>query len=71
MTILLPTVEGAQDAGFEGLNASVWADAGGVGYSIRDGEENAVDAGDEWTGLVRRLETALPEGAEELSIIWP
>lgn len=71
MAILLLTVEGAKEAGFDGLRASVWADSDGVGYSIRDGEDNAVDGGDDWSGLVRRLETALPEGREELSIIWP
>ena len=71
MAILLLTVKGAKEAGFDGLRASVWADSDGVGYSIRDGEDNAVDGGDDWSGLVRRLETALPEGREELSIIWP
>ena len=71
MAILLLTVEGSEDENFKGLITSVWADANGVGYSIRDGEGETMDGGDDWTGLVRRLETALPEGGEELSIIWP
>lgn len=71
MAILLLTVEAEKDEGFAGLAASVWADANGIGYSIRDGEGNVVDSGDDWDGLVRRLETALPEGGEDLAIIWP
>ena len=71
MAMLLLTVEGLKDGSLDGLGASVWADGNGVGYSIIDGEGNMVDAGDDWTGLVRRLETALPEGDESLSIIWP
>lgn len=71
MAILLLTVEGSKDESFAGLRTSVWADGNGVGYSIRDGEGETVDGGDDWSGLVRRLETALPEGGEEMSIIWP
>lgn len=71
MAMLLLTVEGLKNGSLDGLGASVWADGKGVGYSIVDGEGNAVDAGDDWTGLVRRLETALPEGEESLAIIWP
>ena len=71
MAILLLTVEGLKNAGFEGSSASVWADANGVGYSIRDAEGNEVEDGDDWSGLVRRLESALPEGKADLSIIWP
>jgi hypothetical protein len=71
MAILLLSVAGGKGAGFEGASASVWADANGVGYAIRDAEGNEVDGGDDWSGLVRRLETALPEGESDLSIIWP
>lgn len=71
MAILLLTVEDMKDGGLEGLDASVWADTNGVGYSIHDGEGNMVDSGDDWSGLVRRLETAFQEGGEELAIIWP
>ena len=71
MAILLLSVEGSKDGIFEGVGASVWADGNGVGYSLRDGEGNAVDGASDWTGLVRRLETALPEGMDDVSIIWP
>lgn len=71
MAMLLLTVTGTKDESFAGLRMSVWADGNGVGYSIRDGEDEMVDSGDDWAGLVRRLETALPEGGEELAIIWP
>lgn len=71
MALLLLSVwgDGAWDG--EGTVTSVWADGNGVGYSVRDGEGNTVDAGDDWSGLLRRLESALPEGEEPLDIIWP
>ena len=71
MAILLLTVEGMKGESLEGLGVSVWADENGVGYSIRDGEGNEVDSGDDWSGIVHRLESALPEGRESMSIIWP
>ena len=71
MAMLLLTVAGTKDDNFAGLRTSVWADGNGVGYSIHDGENEMVDSGDDWTGLVRRLESSLPEGGEELAIIWP
>lgn len=71
MALLLLTVGEVKDDGQEGLTVSVWAVGDGVGYSIRDGNGDEVDAGDDWSGLVRRLETALPEGREEMAIIWP
>ncbi len=71
MAILLLTIENMKDGGLEGLDTSVWADANGVGYSIRDGEGEVMDSGEDWSGLVHRLETALPEGGEDLAIIWP
>ena len=69
MALLLLSVGGDGDG--EGTVTSVWADGNGVGYSVRDGEGNTVDAGDDWSGLVRRLESALPEREEPLDIIWP
>ena len=51
--------------------ARVLADEGGAGYSILDGQGELVDSGDGWAGLVHRLESALPEGEGDLSVIWP
>ncbi len=71
MAILLLTVEGMKEERLEGLRLSVWADGTGVGYAIRDGEGNLVDSDNDWSGLVHRLEEALPEGEETMSVIWP
>jgi len=71
MAQLLLMVENLKDTNSEGLHARVWADESGVGYSISDKDGNDVDFGDDWSGLVHRLEAVLPEGAEQLSIIWP
>lgn len=71
MALLLLTVGDSKDGGLEGRAADVWADENGVGYSLRDAEGNTVDSGDDWSGLLRRLEAALPDGEESLSIIWP
>jgi hypothetical protein len=71
MAMLLLTVEGRKDGGLDGLRAGVWADGSGVGYSILDGEGETVEAGDDWAGLVRRIEAALPGGEDALDIIWP
>ena len=69
MALLLLSVGGDEDGA--GTVTSVWADGNGVGYSVLDGEGNTVEAGDDWSGLLRRLESALPEGEEPLDIIWP
>lgn len=71
MALLLLSVGVDKDGDGEGVVTSVWADGTGVGYSVCDGEGNTVDDGDDWSGLVRRLESALPEGEEPLDIIWP
>ena len=71
MAILLLTVEGRPTDGVDGMFLNVWADETGVGYSIRDANGELVDSGDDWSGLVHRLESALPEGEESLSVIWP
>ena len=71
MAILLLTVEGRKNDGDDGMSLSVWVDETGAGYSIRDGQGELVDSGDDWSGLVRRLESALPEGEEDLAVIWP
>jgi len=71
MAMLLLTVEGQKDGPLEGTKASVWADENGVGYSLFDEEGNTTESGGDWSGIVSRLEAALPEGKESLSIIWP
>ena len=70
MAILLLTVEGRKNGG-DGMVASVWVDETGAGYSIRDEQGELADSGDDWSGLVRRLESALPEGEGDLAVIWP
>ena len=75
MAILLLTVESQKSEsgkpGEEGLRTIVWADERGTGYSILDAEGEVVDSGDDWSGLVHRLESALPDGEEDLTVIWP
>ena len=71
MAMLLLTVEGQKDNFLEGSKVSVWADEKGVGYSLSDADGNTTESGDDWSGIVNRLEAALPEGRESLSIIWP
>ena len=71
MAILLLTVEGMKTDGADGTVVSVWVDENGAGYSIRDAQGELVDSGNDWSGLVHRLESALPEGEEDLAVIWP
>ena len=71
MAILLLTVDGEKANDIDGMSLSVWVDENGAGYSIRDAEGEVADSGDDWSGLVHRLESALPEGEESLSVIWP
>ena len=75
MAILLLTVESQRSKsgkpGEEGLRTSVWADERGTGYSILGTEGEVVDSGDDWSGLVHRLESALPEVDQDLTVIWP
>ena len=71
MAILLLTVEGMKTDGADGTIVSVWVDENGAGYSIRDAQGELVDSGNDWSGLVHRLESALPEGEEDLAVIWP
>lgn len=71
MAMLLLTVEGRKSDGGDGVALSVWLDETGAGYSIRDEQGEIVDSGDDWSGLVHRLESALPEGEQGLAVIWP
>lgn len=71
MAILLLTLEGMKGERLDGFGMSVWAAEGRNGYAIHDADGNTVDSGDDWSGLVSRLEATLPENSDELSIIWP
>ena len=71
MAMLLLTVEGQEGGALDGMKVSVWADENGVGYSLSDAEGNTSESGDDWSGIVSRLEANLPEGKESLAIIWP
>ena len=68
MAILLLSVEALKA---DGLSVSVWADENGAGYSIRNKEGEVVDSGEDWSGLVHRFESAIPDGEESLAVIWP
>lgn len=70
MAILLMTVE-SRKFNEEGLRVGVWATDAGTGYSIwgENGEE--VESGDDWSGLVHRLELVLPDDEKDLTVIWP
>ena len=75
MAILLLTVESqkpeSKKSVEECMRVSVWADERGTGYSILGTEGEVVDSDDDWSGLVHRLEAALPEGDQDLTVIWP
>ena len=71
MAILLLTAGGGKNDGDEGRSMRVWAGEAGLGYSVRDGQGEVVDSGDDWSGLVHLLESSLPGGNEEVAVIWP
>lgn len=71
MAILLLTVDGRKGEDMDGMSVSVWADEAGAGYAVRDANNEIVDSGDDWSGLVHRLESALGDGEEGLAVIWP
>lgn len=71
MAIPLPTAAGAKDKSFGRMRTGGGGGGNGVGHSIRNGEGDTVDSGDDWAGLVPRMETALPEEGRALSIVWP
>ena len=71
MAMLLLTVEGQEGKALEGMRVSVWADEKGVGYSLSDAEGDTSESGDDWSGIVSRLEADLPKDKESLAIIWP
>lgn len=60
MAILLLTVEGQKSKSPEKLSLNVWANMDGIGYALHDEEWNEIDSAYDWTGLVHRLDAALP-----------
>ena len=71
MATLLLTVEGQKSESPEKLGLNVWSNEDGIGYELHDEEGNEIDSGDDWTGLVHRLDAALPHKDETPTIIWP
>lgn len=71
MAMLLLTVAGQKKEASEWQRIDVWADNDGTGYAIYDAEWNEIDSGDDWEGLVHRIEATLPGDDETLTIIWP
>ena len=71
MAILLLTVEGQKPESPEELSLNVWSNEDGTGYALHDEEGNETDSDDDWTGLVHRLDAALPHKDETQTIIWP
>ena len=71
MAILLLTAEGQKSESSEKLGLNVWSNEEGTGYAPHDEEGNDIDSADDWTGLVHRLDAALPHKDETPTIIWP
>ena len=71
MAILLLTAEGQKSESPEKLSLNVWSNEDGTGYALHDEEGNEIDSADDWTGLVHRLDAALPHKDETPTIIWP
>ena len=71
MAILLLTAEGQKSESPEKLGLNVWSNEEGTGYALHDEEGNETDSADDWTGLVHRLDAALPHKDETPAIIWP
>ena len=71
MAILLLTAEGQKSESPEKLGLNVWSNEEGTGYAPHDEEGNDIDSADDWTGLVHRLDAALPHKDETPTIIWP
>ena len=71
MAILLLTAEGQKSESPEKLGLNVWSNEEGTGYALHDEEGNETDSANDWTGLVHRLDAALPHKDETPTIIWP
>ncbi len=68
MAILLLTLVGRPDAA---SRIEVACDDRGTTYAIYDADGALEDSGSDWGPLVRRLETALGNDTETVSVIWP
>ena len=49
----------------------VSCDDRGTSYAIYDAEGELEDSGEDWSPLLKRLESELGDSSESLSIIWP
>lgn len=65
--LLLSTVERRGGS----LRISVSCDERGTSYAIYDAEGELEDSGEDWSPLLKRLESELGDSSESLSIIWP
>ncbi len=68
MAILLLTTAGRPDAA---ARIEVACTDRGTTYAIYDAVGTLEDSGSDWGPLVRRLETALGNDTETVSVIWP
>ena len=71
MAILLLTVDGNNADNADGMSLNVWVDEFGAGYSMVDETGEQVDSGDDWSGLVRSLESKFSVSEENFAVIWP
>ena len=65
--LLLATV----DRRGESSRISVLCDERGTSYAIYDAEGELEDSGEDWSPLLKRLESELGDSSESLSILWP
>jgi hypothetical protein len=65
--LLMSTVESRRASS----RISVSCDERGTSYAIYDAEGELEDSGEDWSPLLKRLESELGDSSESLSIIWP
>ena len=68
MAILLLSTVGRMESVSQ---ISVSCDERGTSYAIYDAEGELEDSGEDWSPLLKRLESELGDSSESLSIIWP
>ena len=68
MAILLLTVAGSMEPG---SRMDVSCNDRGTAYAVYAADGELEDSGSDWAPLVRRIEAALGDAHEPLSIIWP
>ena len=68
MAILLLSTVGRMESE---SRIEVSCDERGTSYAIYDAEGELEDSGEDWSPLLKRLESELGDSSESLSIIWP